>query len=145
MTYTIYDPTTGQIISTFSTSDTSLVSINVGSSNYIEGVYNGDQYYIENNQPILFPQKPINFLQEYTFNWATKAWDIDLDKTTILIRNYRNNLLNQTIDKVNPIWYATLTVEQQQELQTYRQQLLDVPQQTGFPTAIEWPTKPTWL
>jgi hypothetical protein len=38
-----------------------------------------------------------------------------------------------------------LTTEQQQQLQTYRQALLDVPQQAGFPDTIEWPEKPEWL
>ena len=85
------------------------------------------------------------FLQKYAFNWSTKVWELNLDATATLTRNYRNQLLNQTVDQVNPIWYASLTTEQQQELATYRQALLNVPQQTGWPTTITWPTKPSWM
>jgi hypothetical protein len=64
--------------------------------------------------------------------------------STVKSRQYRDTLLSQ-IDKINPIWYASLTAQQQQELATYRQALLDMPQQTGFPESVEWPAKPTWL
>jgi len=59
-------------------------------------------------------------------------------------RNIRNKLLEK-VDRVNPIWYATLTSTQQTELATYRKELLDVPQQSGFPNSILWPSPPAWL
>jgi hypothetical protein len=46
---------------------------------------------------------------------------------------------------VNPIWYASLTTEQQTQLADYRQALLDVPAQSGFPENVSWPNKPGWL
>ena len=60
-------------------------------------------------------------------------------------RNARDQLLKDNVDTINPIRYAALTAEQQQELAAYRQALLDVPQQSTFPNNIAWPTKPTWL
>jgi pyruvate,orthophosphate dikinase len=36
-------------------------------------------------------------------------------------------------------------VERQVALQEYRQALLAVPQQPGFPDQVIWPTKPSWL
>ena len=60
-------------------------------------------------------------------------------------RNARDQLLKDNVDTINPIRYAALTAEQQAELAAYRTALLNVPQQTGWPTTIEWPTKPTWL
>jgi len=60
-------------------------------------------------------------------------------------RQDRDLVLNRTVDRVNPVWYATLTTEQQAELAAYRQALLDVPAQSGWPTTIEWPTQPSWL
>ena len=42
----------------------------------------------------------------------------------------------------NPLRWAALTQEQQTAYATYRQALLDVPQQSGFPTDIVWPTLP---
>ena len=61
------------------------------------------------------------------------------------LRELRNKTLKDDIDSINPIRYALLTEEQRTELQTYRQQLLDVPQQAGWPKDIEWPTKPAWM
>ena len=42
----------------------------------------------------------------------------------------------------NALRWADLTSAEQAEWSTYRQALLDVPQQAGFPTNITWPTKP---
>lgn len=38
-----------------------------------------------------------------------------------------------------------LTDEKRQELTVYRQALRDVPEQSGFPTEIVWPTRPAWV
>lgn len=59
-------------------------------------------------------------------------------------RQLRNELL-AVVDRVNPIWYNTLSYDQQEQLIEYRRNLLNVPQQAGFPNAIEWPQKPSWL
>lgn len=42
----------------------------------------------------------------------------------------------------NPLRWADLTPAKQAEWSTYRQALLDVPQQAGFPHNVTWPTKP---
>jgi len=42
----------------------------------------------------------------------------------------------------NALRWADLTSAKQAEWSTYRQALLDVPQQAGFPNSITWPTKP---
>ena len=42
----------------------------------------------------------------------------------------------------NPLRWATLSVEQQDAWALYRQALLDVPQQAGFPNDVVWPVKP---
>lgn len=54
----------------------------------------------------------------------------------------RNNLLRRNVDIFNPLRWETLTAEEKQEWLDYRQDLLDVPQQSGFPDNIVWPTKP---
>jgi len=142
MNYTLYDPSTGQIIATISASDSSQIP---STDSYIEGTYDGKKYYIDNNQPVRIPQKPTDFLQEYIFDWTTKTWVNDLVASGNSVRRYRDLLLNQTVDQLNPIWWPTLTSEQQAEATAYRQALLDVPNQAGFPTTVEWPTKPSWL
>jgi hypothetical protein len=60
-------------------------------------------------------------------------------------RLLRNKILQDTVDRVNPIRYAELTDVQRTEIAEYRQALLDVPTQSGFPTTISWPSQPSWL
>ena len=144
MNYTIYNPSTGEITSILTLSIANSADPNLQDKNYIEGQYDGQKYYIENSQAVAKPQNPSNGINNYNFDYATKSYVLDLEQTTIQARKYRNHLLT-TIDRVNPVWFASLTQEQQQELVSYRQTLLNVPQQTGFPITIDWPIKPTWL
>lgn len=59
------------------------------------------------------------------------------------LRGERDGLLSEVDAFVgNPLRWATLSVEEQAEWATYRQALLDVPQQDGFPNDVTWPTKP---
>jgi hypothetical protein len=51
----------------------------------------------------------------------------------------------QDVDAITAVWYNSLGQQQQAELQAYRQALLAVPQQAGFPLQVEWPPKPVWL
>ncbi len=45
----------------------------------------------------------------------------------------------------NPLRYDTLTDEQKTKLATYRQALLDIPQQGGFPVRVDWPRLPGFM
>jgi hypothetical protein len=90
------------------------------------------------------PPCPDTQTHKHEFDYVSKTWIIDNQKTSKSVREFRNTLLTE-IDQVNPVWYASLSADQQQELQAYRQALLGVPQQAGFPTHCEWPTKPQWL
>lgn len=60
------------------------------------------------------------------------------------IRLVRDWKLQKEVDVVsgNALRWASLTVEKQQQWANYRQLLLDVPQQIGFPNDVIWPTKP---
>lgn len=59
------------------------------------------------------------------------------------MRGQRDSLLSELDAFVsNPLRWASLSAEQQQELADYRQALLDVPQQEGFPDEIDWPEFP---
>lgn len=143
MNYTIYNADTGEILSVFTISDQSQVDINLAGKSWIEGRYSADQYYIENGEPVVKTQQPQDGFP-YNFDWSTKSWILDQDHLVEQTRMQRNQLLS-AVDRVNPIWYAALSLEQQQELITYRQALLDVPQQSSFPEAVIWPSKPAWL
>jgi hypothetical protein len=59
-------------------------------------------------------------------------------------RARRNRLLLRVVDPVasNALRWAALSDEQRQAWAGYRQALLDVPQQSGFPHNVTWPSKP---
>ena len=59
------------------------------------------------------------------------------------IRSERNQLLREVDVFVgNPLRWAALSSNEQTAWATYRTALLDVPQQSGFPNTITWPTAP---
>ena len=60
-----------------------------------------------------------------------------------IARTSRNTLLGQ-LDVIlsNPLRWESFTEEKKQEFREYRQILLDIPQQPGFPEDIQWPTLP---
>jgi hypothetical protein len=59
------------------------------------------------------------------------------------VRYQRNELLAELDTLVNnPLRWASYTEDYKTALATYRQALLDVPEQSGFPTEVVWPNKP---
>jgi len=60
------------------------------------------------------------------------------------IRRERDRRLTTSVDPIagNALRWADLTLDQQQAWAAYRQALLDIPQQPGFPRDVVWPTKP---
>ena len=148
MRYTIYNPQTGQITGLLSVTADVHAEANLANKSYVEGIYDSKQYYIDidTKTAVALPAKPE--APEYaklTFDWTAKTWTVDTSKVTDIMRNRRNDFLRNHVDKVNAVWYTNLSPNQQQEFRTYRTALLDVPQQSGFPTNITWPTKPAWL
>ena len=68
----------------------------------------------------------------------------ELDAATAAqVRAERDNRLLE-VDAIagNALRWAALDADTQAEWSAYRQALLDVPQQSGFPHDITWPTKP---
>ena len=61
------------------------------------------------------------------------------------IRSERNALLSNFVDPLvtNPLRWAELTDAKQAEWTQYRTDLLNLPDQAGFPNTVTWPTKPT--
>lgn len=63
--------------------------------------------------------------------------------TSIEVREKRNALLSD-LDSIvsNPLRWNELTDQKKEEYSQYRESLLNVPQQAGFPHEIIWPQKP---
>jgi hypothetical protein len=63
-----------------------------------------------------------------------------------MVRATRGHLLQRLDSFVsNPLRWSTLEPELQAEVAVFRQALLDVPQQPGFPSNITWPEPPAYL
>lgn len=61
------------------------------------------------------------------------------------VRKERNRLLADWVDRMNPIVWEVMTEKQKQGWRDYRQALLDVPDQVGFPGSVKWPETPDEL
>lgn len=61
------------------------------------------------------------------------------------IRAVRNKLLRKEVDPLvcNPFRWQSLSEGKRAEWEGYRNLLLQVPQQSGFPDSITWPTLPS--
>jgi hypothetical protein len=141
MIYTIYQPETGHITNILNVDCVDDLSNHLDGRSAIEGIFSSDEYYIQDQVAVAKSPKPG---PEYEYNYADHVWQISFIYAIQNVRIQRNKLLAE-LDTISSVRYASLSAEQQADVQTYRQALLDVPQQTGFPTELVWPTKPTWL
>ena len=66
-------------------------------------------------------------------------------ENAIVQRSLRDHKLVTEVDPIvtNPLRWAELSTTKQNKWKTYRTNLLNVPQQSGFPDSISWPTKPS--
>jgi hypothetical protein len=67
----------------------------------------------------------------------------DLDKIA-KIQEQRDRYF-MAVDRISPARWEVLTDEQRQQVRDYRQALLDITGQPGYPDTIIWPKKPMWL
>lgn len=135
MMYTIYDSTTGQILRVVNTNEIES-QISQGES-FIEGEFDDVTYYIENDTAIEIPPQPSQYS---TFDFSTKQWVLTPDLAIADVLTARNKLLFST--DWTQIPNNPLTSEMQAEWATYRQELRDIPQQSGYPYNVVWPVAP---
>jgi len=70
----------------------------------------------------------------------------ELDSETAAnVRAERDDILATVVDPMvsNPLRWSDLSSDKQTEWSQYRTNLLNVPQQAGFPNSITWPTEPS--
>jgi len=134
--WTSYDTLTGKILATMTDRKSA------GKNAVIAGSWSASKYYIKANRAWPYPPKP----GAGTWQWdlATETWQFDAEKTARELRASRDRAL-ESVDRVNPMWWASLSPERQTQLQAYRQALLDLPQQPGWPMQVIWPERPRWL
>lgn len=139
MIYSIYDPITGIVMSRVRDPRQIL------DRPYVDGNWTPGQYYVRDGQAYLLPSKPAAQNQvRWLWDKASESWIYDAEATKIAARDIRQNLF-ANVDRVNPMWWAAMTPEQQAATAAYRQALLDITDQPGYPEVIDWPLKPAWL
>lgn len=97
------------------------------------------EYYVLNKILTLLPIKPNQYSK---FDYINKVWIDDNDLATFNIKKQRDNLLSETdwTDTASAPSRLGQTIYQQ--WQNYRQELRDIPSQSGYPFNVIWPTKP---
>lgn len=136
--YIIYD-NTGKITKLLS-SDLESLKLNINTNeSFIEGTADYSKQYIKNKTVIDMPQKPEG---EYVFNYTTESWEFDAVTADIKAKQQRDKLLADGPDRISPMWWASMTEQEQQAWTFYRQALLDITNQVDYPEFIVWPIKP---
>lgn len=95
--------------------------------------------YYKNGEIVKYPSKPDWF---YTFDFETEKWIINKEEAAKQALAKRDKLLAEGPDRISPLWWSTMTEQGQQSWTKYRQDLLDITTQPGYPESIIWPTKP---
>lgn len=123
------------------TEETLLLNVNEG-EDYVEGHYPDDLYYIKNGEIRAFPEKPSYPVE---FDKDAEQWIWNESLSWAILRQERDIALSNNVDPIvsNPLRWAALSSEKQQEYATYRQSLLDLPVNTTDPRNPVWPSQPT--
>lgn len=92
-----------------------------------------------------FTQTPPDGMQQGTDGRGYPTWlpipPMTTEEKAAEIRSRRNSLLAE-VDNIGPVRWASMSQEMQSSWLAYRVELLNVPQQIGFPDSVRWPVKP---
>lgn len=117
----------------------------------IEGIASSDSAYVVNGQIVLYTQQQKdakNNRPNFSFVWSNKTflWEDPrseqqkYDSCVQAVNAQRIQLLYES--DWTQIPNNPLTEQLQQDWANYRQQLRDIPQQSGYPFNVVWPTAP---
>lgn len=95
--------------------------------------------YYKNNSLVKYPPKPDWF---YTFDFESERWVVNVEEAANQAIAKRDKLLAEGPDRISPIWWASMTTQEQAAWTQYRQDLLDITEQADYPEFIVWPIKP---
>jgi hypothetical protein len=129
----------GQILRSGNCSDDDFIHQAGDGELLIEGIANPVTQYISDGDVMDMPTKPDS---NHVFDYSTKEWVADLNKAAAAAIEKRNQFLASGPDRVNPMWWASMSTEEQAEVSEYRQALLNITDQAGYPLQIDWPPPP---
>jgi hypothetical protein len=58
------------------------------------------------------------------------------------IKFWRERMLHETVDRMNGLWWEAMPEEDKARWREYRQALLDISNQEGYPDTVVWPEVP---
>lgn len=93
------------------------------------------------NQTVSLNDAPVLSEGIWSVGWAIRSWSQEeIDEAEENIRERRDKLLS--LCDWTQILDSPLSDENKIEWQTYRQELRDITDQSGFPADVTWPTQP---
>ncbi len=147
-TYLIFNILTNKILSRESRSDDSFPIPREGYA-FLElfgELKSADHYYIKDSQIKLKSEQPDELFE---FNEVTEQWEYSESLYNLKVEIAQEIALQRRLDLLKESdWTDTVSAVERlgqskyQEWQTYRQALRDIPEQTGFPLNVVYPTPP---
>lgn len=148
----LYDPNTFDVVSLM-TANGDIASfgnedyhaIQLTEEQYTEATTKKNGCYVKNGKFYVKPKQPTKW---HKWDMASEEWVLDnefmiLDESN-RVRDERDLLLKQMDEVVsNPLRWASFSPELQAQWSQYRLDLLNVPQQAGFPLNVVFPEKPS--
>lgn len=137
--YTIYSIDSGQIVitGTAQQEEDVVALLSAGQAYLLE--YSAPNQYVSDGAIVSMPPKPSD---DHRFDYTTKTWVIDTQGVTARALAKRNQLLADGPDRVNPLWWAAMSLSEKAEVAEYRQALLNITDQAEYPLQIDWPPLP---
>ena len=145
--YAVYSKITGEILQFSQIIDNNFPAHFVNDTTNVLEVpepVDNSKYYINNSILTSLPEPPsINHI----WNWTTMSWQDTrteqqkFQQAAQQVLAKRKELLDSTDWIVIKAMDTGTTIPQ--AWQTYRQELRDITNQTGYPYQVTWPTKPT--
>jgi hypothetical protein len=146
--YIVYNTIIGEIVNNVSTQNSDNLSPYPPDFSYLEvsEPIDDSKYYIDpqSQQIVAFPEKPNQY---HTWNWTTKTWQ-DLRTEQQKYSQAAREIQRQRAQLLaSSDWVVIKAMDQGTQVpeawSTYRQQLRDITQQTGYPFTVVWPTAPS--
>ena len=140
MSYTLYDKKTNSIIGIVSNPQ------DYPGASFVKGNYDTNDYVVVDGEFVRKAKMPSTKASwhVYTYKHSTNSYELDIPGTSNNAKRLRKELL-KNVDKVNPIWLASMNAVQQLQVANYRQDLLDITKQENYPVDIVWPVVPYFL
>ena len=111
-------------------------------NNRVVNIAVADEEFATKNRWLPFtPEAQIGFAYDGKKFFADEVY---ISSVANQVRATRDDILAKYVDPIvlNPLRWNDLTQEQKDALSQYRKDLLDIPEQEGFPLNVAWPTFP---